>query len=364
MNDQKLPILCEQCGTPFPEGAGVFLCPECGGLFKVDDSFFPDYLVYDYKRDGSFPRKPTPEEGISLGEARTPLIRLNISGRKVYFKCEHMNPTGSFKDRGTVVLVNDLLRHGVSEAVEDSSGNAGASFAAYAAAAGIHARIFMPAYASGPKKLQIEAYGAEIELVEGPRSAATEAILKEVSEGAVYASHAYLPHGLAGTAGIAAELLSQLGKPPGAVLAPAGHGSILLGLAFGFEAFRSAGMIEKSPALIGVQAEACAPMVAMFHQGPESAAEVVEGETIAEGIRIRKPYRGEKVVDHVRRSGGTFLAVSEEEIKAGHEVMRRQGLYVEKTSAVVWPALQESLPDIEDPVVVILTGNGLKQASL
>ncbi|MBN1267086.1 MAG: pyridoxal-phosphate dependent enzyme [Anaerolineales bacterium] len=364
MGEQMLPIFCSTCGTPFPDGAGAHLCPDCGGLFEIEEDYFTNHLIYGQEDSGSPARRSASAAQVSLGEGWTPLVPMEVFGRTVYFKCEQLNPTGSFKDRATVVLVNALRRHGVTAAVEDSSGNAGASFAAYAAAAGMQARIFMPAYASGPKKLQIEAYGARIELVEGPRSAATEAILEEVAKGAVYASHGYLPHGLAGIAEMASELVAQLGEPPGGVIAPAGHGSILLGLAYGFEAYQRAGKLETLPALIGVQAQACAPLYALFNYGEQAAEEVKELETIAEGIRIRTPYRAEAVVEHVRRSGGTMLAVGEEEIAAGHFALRTRGLYVEKTSAVVWPALEKTLASLADPVVVILSGSGLKQACL
>jgi len=333
----------------------------------VDEVFFLDYL----ESSGLLPVPDTgmrPARGagdsVVLGEGWTPLVSVPVNNRKVYFKCEHLNPTGSFKDRGTAVLVNALVQNGVREAVEDSSGNAGASFAAYAAAAGIRARVFMPAYASGPKRMQIEACGAEVVLVDGPRSRAAEAVLAAVSEGAVYASHAYLPHGQLGISRIAPELLCQLEAPPGAVIMPAGHGSMLLSLWHGFESARRAGVLNAVPPLVGVQAAACAPLHARFHNGPRAVERVLEQETAAEGIRILNPYRAEAVVECVRRSAGTFVAVDEIEIEAGHRSLCQRGLFVEKTSAVVWPALEQLLPDLADPVVVILTGHGLKQSAL
>ncbi len=197
---------------------------------------------------------------VHLGEGGTPLIHVELYGRSVFLKCEHLNPTGSFKDRGTAVLVSALAAQGVSKAIEDSSGNAGASFAAYAARVGIEATIYVPETASGPKQAQIKAHGAHVIRIPGPRSAVSEAVQREADRGAVYASHAYLPHGIAGMATIAYELVEQLGRAPAAVVTPVGQGTLFLGLHRGFIALRDAGLIEAMPRLIGVQALSCAPI--------------------------------------------------------------------------------------------------------
>ncbi len=288
------------------------------------------------------------------------MIALQIQGRTVYFKCEHLNPTGSFKDRGSVVLVSALAAMGVEEAVEDSSGNAGASFAAYAARMGIRARVFVPSYASGPKQAQIQAYGAEIVRVPGPRSKAAEAVRRAADEGAVYASHVYLPHGIAGMATIAFEIVEQLGRCPGALILPVGHGSLLLGLQRGFMAMVEAGKIDTLPSLIGVQARACAPLWTAYSQGALQLESVTEGETIAEGIRILHPPRAEAVLNTLGSSNGRMIAVDEDSILRGRNALAERGLYVEATSAVVWPALMMTLKDLEDPVMAIITGSGYK----
>jgi threonine synthase len=304
---------------------------------------------------------PAEAEAVSLGEGGTALLPATVDGRQVHFKLEFTQPSGSFKDRGMAVLFTALKAAGVSEAVEDSSGNAGASFAAYAARAGIRARVFVPAAASGPKRAQITAYGAEVVAVDGPRTAAAEAALKAVKAGAVYGSHIYNPIGLAGNATAAYELWEALGEAPGCVVLPLGHGTLLLGLQRGFEALRAAGLIERLPRLIGVQALACAPLWAVQRYGRDGLAWVTEGETVAEGVRVVRPVRGDSVLAAVQASGGTLLAVEEAAILEGHNALARLGLYVEVTSAVVWPALQQVLA--EPPpgaIVVALTGSGLK----
>jgi threonine synthase len=280
----------------------------------------------------------------------------------VYFKCEYSNPSGSFKDRGSAMLVSFLLSRGVKEAVEDSSGNAGASFAAYAARAGIKARVFAPDGTSGLKRKQIEAYGAELIGVPGPRIAAAQAALKAADDGAAYASHAYLPHNLEGYATCAYEIVDQLGSAPGAVIVPAGQGGLLLGLGRGFVALQAAGRIGELPALIGVQAAACAPLAALFEVGLVGLDLVTEGPTVAEGVRVRTPLRAEAVLKMVEASGGRFVAVAETEILPGRDALARLGFYVEPTSALVWRALNETLPDLREPVVAILTGSGYKAA--
>jgi threonine synthase len=299
----------------------------------------------------------------SLGEGGTPLVPVKIGAREVHFKCEQLNPTGSFKDRGTVVLVSALRAVGVEEAIEDSSGNAGASFAAYAARAGMRARVFVPDAASPVKRRQIESYGAEVVRIMGPRSNAAEIVRAAAAGGSVYASHAYFPHALAGMATIAYELVEALGRAPGALVCPVGQGTLALGAFRGFAALREAGAVDQLPAIVGVQAMACAPIWAAYQGGAAALAWVTEGETAAEGIRIRHPLRGDAVLAAVRASGGVMVAVDESQIREGQRGLGREGFFVEPTSAVVWPALLGLLPRLPDPVVVVLTGSGYKSVS-
>jgi threonine synthase len=297
---------------------------------------------------------------ISLGEGGTPLLSVQVGMRVLHFKCEQLNPTGSYKDRGTAVLVSALSSAGATEAVEDSSGNAGASFAAYAARARMGARVFVPSSASGPKRSQIEAYGAELVPIAGPRSAASEAARRAADGGAVYASHAYMPHGMAGVATIAYEIVEQLGRAPGAVIVPVGHGGLLVGVYRGFDALLRAGAISAPPRMIGVQAQACAPVWAAYKSGGPGLSLVQEGETRAEGIRVRFPVRGDAVLGAVEATGGTIIAVTEEELLRAWDVLGRAGFNVEPTSAVVWTAATLLLEDLPDPTVAILTGSGFK----
>jgi threonine synthase len=248
----------------------------------------------------------------------------------------------------------------VKEAVEDSSGNAGASFAAYAARAGLKARVCIPEGASGPKREQIEKYGAELIAVPGARSNVAAAARAGAVQGWAYASHVYLPQNLFGYATCAFEVVEQLGRGPGAVIVPAGQGGLLLGMGRGFSALLAAGLIRRMPVLVGVQAARCAPLTALFEMGALGLGFVTEGETVAEGVRVRTPVRAAAVVRLVRESSGRFVAVDEEFISPGRDVLAQMGFYVEPTSALVWHALEETVGELPDPIVIVLTGSGYK----
>ncbi len=194
----------------------------------------------------------------------------------------------------------------------------------------------------------------------GPRSAAAQAVLAEVAQGKVYASHAYLPFGLAGIASLAYELWEELDDAPGSVIAPAGHGGLLRGTIMGFEALRRAGLIEKAPYYVGVQAAACAPIVAAFQQGLPAVESVAEGATVAEGVRVRHPSQVEALLQAVPPGTGEFLAIAEEEILPAARELGRRGFYVEPTAALAWCALRQVAGKVPEPVVAILTGTGLK----
>ena len=360
---------CRGCGRGFPYDQFEAICSICSDLFEFSASLpyqpvdvppsEPNRLARFYK---TFPFGDVASL-VSLGEGETPLLSTRLGDREIHLKCEYFNPTGSFKDRGTTILVSALRAAGITSVVEDSSGNAGASLAAYAARSGIHARIFVPSYASGPKRRQIEAYGAEIVPVPGPRSATSAAVLEEAALGMTYASHAHLPHGLAGFATIAFEIFDQLNETPEMVVVPVGQGTLLLGLYMGFVAMQTAGVIQTLPRLIGVQAASCAPIARAYMRDSESIEDVEEGTTLAEGIRIANPLRMAEVLHAVKGSKGGIIMVEEEVIIEGRNALSRRGFYVEPTSAVVWPGIKEVVKEANGPVVAVLTGSGYKSAS-
>ncbi len=366
-------IRCTNCKRPYPDEGVPYRCPVCGGVFDfVDDLPFQAAVaqkapgIWRYQANFGLPSS-LPQ--ISLGEGHTPLVWVDYGeshpGKKLAVKCEFMEPSGSFKDRGSAPIVSFLMSRDIKVALEDSSGNAGSSFAAYAARAGIHAKIYIPETTSGPKRSQIEAYGTEVVAIPGARSKVTEALIYDLekenqSASIAYASHAYLPFNIPGYATISYELVDQLGDVPGTIITPVGQGGLLLGIGRGFKAMQAAGHIKQSPVLIGVQAEACAPLWAVFNYGRQGLALFSESETIAEGIRVRAPVRGDDVLRIVENSGGQFVTVNEEEIITGRNWLAHKGIYVEPTSAVVWGAWNKLIDRLPEPVVAILTGSGLK----
>lgn len=361
-------IACTKCGQDYPTDRIPFQCG-CGGAFDYVE--FPDYstdLINEsnfgmMKYEALFGVKPV-GNWITLGEGNTPLLPTKIAGTEIFCKMESHNPTGSYKDRGSVVLVNWLSSRGVTYAVEDSSGNAGASFAGYCARAGIKAKVFVPESASGPKRMQIERYGAELVRVPGPRSEAAKAVLQAANDGAVYASHAWMPFGLTGIASIAYEIVEQLGKVPGTVVAPVGHGGLLYGMMRGFESMARAGFIHQEPYYLGVQSSGCAPVSAAYGKQSSVITEVPLSDTAAEGVKVDRPVRGGAILERMLAGKGRMIAIDDPSLMESWHGSARQGFYMEPTSALVWAAIKQNAGDFKTPVVAVITGSGYKSTIL
>jgi len=298
---------------------------------------------------------------VTLGEGLTPLVAARWGDLPIHFKCEFLNPTGSFKDRGMSVLVTALAMAGVQHVVEDSSGNAGSSLAAYAARAGLRATVYVPAHTSPVKQAQIAAYGAQVVPVPGSRMDTTRAVLRALGPDLAYASHIYHPLFHHGIKTLAFELWEQLGQAPDAVVLPVGHGTHLLGLVQGLTELQAAGCLARWPRLYGVQAAGCAPLALAWEQGAADAAPVPEGDTVAEGVRIAAPVHGAAILAAIRASGGAILAIPDEQTLAARRRLAHQGFYVEPTSALAVAALDRLREQLADQtVVVVLTGSGFK----
>ena len=309
---------------------------------------------------------PVPaEHRISLGEGWTPMIELDWSGHRMQFKLEWFNPTSSFKDRGVSVMMSHLQGLGAERVLEDSSGNGGSAVAAYAAAAGIRAKIIVPAATSAAKIVQTRAFGAEIELVPGTRD---EVAAEAIRQSAVipYASHNWHPMFLQGTKTVGYELWEMLGfTAPDNVVLVAGAGSNILGCDLAFTELLDAGQIVRRPRLLVGQPEHWATISdAVNRVDPDSRGP--RRPTIAEGASIAHPIRLPETVAAIRRSGGAAVAVSEEEIRRAVRALAARGLYAEPTSSVAVAALDRFLADgtigPDETTVVVLTGGGLKSA--
>jgi threonine synthase len=301
---------------------------------------------------------------VTMGEGGTPLTCGNWQGAPMLFKLEFMMPTGSFKDRGMTVMVSYLKSRGLDHVLEDSSGNAGASLSAYAAAAGMRCRILVPEAASYPKIAQIAACGADVVTIRGTRQDVADAAMR-MSKEIFYASHNWQPFFAEGTKTLAYELWEQLGfKAPDNVIVPLGYGSNVAGCAIGFDELLRNGEISRMPRIFGVQAANCAPYYNAFKAGVDHLVPTNVTSTIAEGIASSKPTRVVEALRAVRKSGGGIVAVSEDEIVAALGVLARKGLYVEPTSAAAGAGLTQLLASgairAGESSVLVLTGTGLK----
>ena len=261
-------------------------------------------------------------------------------------------------------MISALRQQGVTRLLEDSSGNGGAAIAAYAAAAGIKAKILVPASTQPGKTVQMRAYGAEVELIPGSRQDTADEAERQ-AERIFYASHNWQAFFLQGTKTLAYELWEDLGfRAPDNVLIPTGAGSNVLGCDIGFGELLRRGEIKRLPRLFAVQPANCAPLCASFASGAEDTMPVKTLPTIAEGTAIAKPVRAREVLAAIRRSGGAAVSVTEEEIVEAMNDLARSGLYVEPTSASAAAALsgllRRGVIRPEETTVVVLTGAGLK----
>ncbi|MFC9128217.1 threonine synthase [Streptomyces sp. NPDC057099] len=308
---------------------------------------------------------PLPQvEPVTLGEGRTPLLQRTLAGLHVAVKPESMNPTGSFKDRGTSVMISVLRHQGVRQLLEDSSGNGGSSVAAYSAAADIDAQIIAPASTSPSKIVQSRLHGASVDLVPGSRQDVADEALRR-ADTRFYASHNWHPQFLQGIKLIAYEIWEDLGfTAPSAVLVPAGAGSLVLGCAMGFAELKRAGEIGQVPRILVSQPELCSPLVRAFTDGADTVDARAWPKTLAEGTAIAQPVRDREVLQAIRDSGGAATAVAEDELLPAVRELAATGVFVEPTSAQVLPALRQfhAAGDIstDDTVVLVLTGSGLK----
>jgi threonine synthase len=290
-----------------------------------------------------------------------------MAERRVLLKLEYVSPTGSFKDRGAAVMVNVLADQGARSVADDSSGNAGAALAAYAARLGLQADVFTPAHASEAKRDQIAVYGARVHAIPGPRVNAKQAAIEAIGDDLTYASHAYHPAFLLGQQTTAWEVWEQLGhQAPDWVLVPVGQGVHLLGLWLGFRRLRAAGLIEHLPRLAAVQPTLLAPICQAHARGAETVSAAQPRDvSLAEGLAIAAPVRGVRVLQAIRESAGVCITVDEEAIRSAQRELAHSGFYVEPTSATAIAALRsEAVAAIDRDAVVIvpLTGSGLKGA--
>lgn len=298
---------------------------------------------------------------VSAGEGFTPLLFIDIDGKKTGIKQEQFFSTGSYKDRGATVLMSHIRSLGIRQIVQDSSGNAGCAIAAYAAMASIDCTIYLQTQTAPSKIAQIKAYGASIEFIDGSREDVAEATLIAARQH-YYASHSWNPFFFHGTKTFAYEVCEQLGwKAPDSVVLPAGNGTLIIGCYIGFTDLIKAGIISRMPKLIAVQSANCSPLAQAFYANQKEYSACEIAPTLAEGIAIQKPVRGNQILQMVKESGGEFITVTEKEIIDAWKDCASKGYYIEPTSAATIAGLKKYNAGYADETVISLfSGHGLK----
>ncbi len=352
---------CSRCGFSAETNIWLWRCPKCGG--PIDVVIEGLKLTLNGRRDmwkfsSVIPAKPL----VSLGEGFTPLVRAGFLGKNVNLKLEYLNPTGSFKDRGSAVAISKALEFNANTVVEDSSGNAGISVAAYASAAGIRARIYVPKDAPEGKKVLIKYLGADLVETQSRAEAARLAV-ESVSAGDVYIGHAWNPWFLQGTKTLAYELLDQLGHVPDAVVLPVSAGTLLLGLYIGFNELMNLGVVSRLPRLYAVQAQGFARIYEEIH-----GKYVGEPTRIADALRVSDPPRLNQAVGAIVNTGGDALVVNDNELISAWKYLVKRGFVIEPSSAIAlagyWELTRRGVVQRDEEVVIVLTGNGLKYIDL
>lgn len=358
-------LVCNRCAQTFPLDYPHWRCT-CGSMLDIA-------LTPAFDPAAVCGRKPTlwryrealpivdDADIVSFDEGLTPLVSVDFGGTSVLVKQDQLFSTGSYKDRGAAVLVSHLKALGVRQVVEDSSGNAGCAIAAYCARARIACTIYVPASTSPGKLAQLREYGATLVKVPGSREDTARATL-QAAENIYYASHSWNPFFFQGTKTFAYEVCEQLGwRAPDSIVLPVGNGTLLLGAYIGFTELLQAGVISRLPKLIGVQAAVCAPLYAAF-QGQQVRSQAAPEQTLAEGIAIANPIRGQQILQAVRHTSGHFLLVTEQEIAASLMDMGKQGFYIEPTSAAAMAGVRKYLESLteQEQIVSVFTGHGLK----
>ncbi len=307
----------------------------------------------DFKyRDGNFlSRFPYLTEEVSIGETVTPLVKF----QDMDFKLEYFSPTFSYKDRGTKTLISWLkgnLPQG-SRINEDSSGNAGASVAAYGAAAGFYVNIYVPEKTVPGKINQIDSYGAKIHRIPGSREAVSEACRS--AEG-YFSSHVYNPEFRDGMREISYEIFHQYGgKVPDNIFIPVSAGTLLLGVISGFRHLLETGEIHKLPHFVAVQTEAICPLCAIINNFSYDPQKPVQ--SIADALVSKEPPLLDLMVKEMKEIG-SCVTVSEQEIMESRVELSRKGILVEYSSATVYAARKKK--SVEGRSLLLMTGNGLK----
>jgi threonine synthase len=310
---------------------------------------------------------------VSLGEGWTPLIQTKRLGQRLgadwlWVKDEGLNPTGSFKARGLSCAISMCVELGVKKLAIPSAGNAASALAAYAAAAGLESHIFMPRDVPQANYLECRAYGACVTLVDGLISDCGRMVAERAPvEGWFDVSTLKEPYRIEGKKTMGYEVAEQLGwELPDAIFYPTGGGVGMIGMWKAFDEMDKLGWIgSRRPKMIAVQAEGCAPIVRAFEENQPRSTFFENAHTVAAGLRVPKALGDFLVLEAVRASGGTAIAVSDDEmLAAGIQLASDEGIYAAPEGAACVSALDKLLKsgflNRTDRIVLYNTGSGLK----
>ncbi len=350
-SDNLLDFKCVSCGQP--------LNVQLDLDFKTSNVRSHVYTVWRYTNFFPYVKET---EIITLGEGWTPLVKIS---ENVYFKLENLNPTGSFKDRGSTVLISALQKHlrkigGYIS--EDSSGNAGASLAAYGARANLKTKIHVPDSVSGPKLNQIQFYRAEVVKVAGSRAAVAEEAQK-TEKNKHYVGHILHPLFRDGMRSLAYEIAERFDwQIPQRVYLPVSAGTLLLGLIEGFKHLVKSSVMVSMPKVVACQTRQVSPLYHKFKGLAYMPPKIVT--SIADALVSVNPPLLELMVEQLKEAKGDAVLVEENEILNAFKKLAAKGFFVEPSSAVAYAAYKKQLKEKEirneDKAVIVLTGSGLK----
>jgi threonine synthase len=370
---------CTRCGERYPADRPQSLCPKDAGvlyarydLAAIKRTFSSTELAGHaptmWRYDAVLPKA----DPVSLGEGFTPMLP-SRQYPNVFIKDEGLNPTGSFKARGLSACVTMARRFGLKKLAIPSAGNAAGALAAYAAAAGLEAHIFMPKDVPSANRIECDYYGAHVTLVDGLISDCARKIadLKKESfwerDGWFDVSTTKEPYRVEGKKTMGYEVAEQLGwRIPQGIIYPTGGGVGLLGMWKAFEEMEALGWIgPERPKMITVQSAGCAPIVKAWDEGKSAAEMWANAATLAAGLRVPKPYADYLILDILKKSKGTAVSATDEEIlEATHHWARVEGVFAAPEGAACLVAYRKLRASgffhPGDTVVLFNTGNGLK----
>lgn len=369
---------CRSCGKTFARDEVRYLCPDCSRDYRPGIPLIGVLeAIFDYEEIAGKYRPEmsqneltelfsavSPEHYPALPVGNTPFFRLNAPG-EIWVKNDALNPSGSFKDRASQLVVSQANRLGIREIVCASTGNAASSLAAYSASAGIKAVIFAPASAPTAKLVQIKVHGAELHKVQGTYDDAFKSALDySATHDCLNRNTAYHPLTIEGKKSSGLEIFVQNGhQVPDWIVIPVGDGVIISGIHKAFVDLQRAGITDRLPRLLAVQAERSDAITTYFESG--KYADSINPATIADSISVTTPSNADWAVCAIRESSGTALRVSDTQIsEAQRELAAKHGIFAEPSSAATFAGYQLALAkDLVNPaeqVVLLITGHGLK----